>query len=120
MAPDPAVELLLPGRHLVGRQATDVEQLLAAGQPRHGGVAAPVDRSVEHRAGLDVQHPEQGLLVTADRQLVGQPGPLLGRSPGVQRRGPRGVQRDRVEQQPFAAAGAAGPHRTVLLARLSA
>ena len=46
--PDPAVELLLARRHLARRQPADVEERLAAGHPGDGGVAAAVDRPVEH------------------------------------------------------------------------
>ena len=58
--------------HLVGRQPPDVEQGLAARHPRDGGVAAAVDRTVEQRAGRDVEHVQQRLLVAAGR-TAGRP-----------------------------------------------
>ena len=73
VAPDAAVELLLAGGHLVGGQPAHVEQLLAAGQPGDGGVAAAVDRPVDDLAGGDVEDVEAGLLVAARGELVGQP-----------------------------------------------
>ncbi len=79
--PHPPVELLLAGRHRVRRQPPHVVELLAAGQPGDGGVAAAVDRAVQPLAGGDVEDVEPGLLVAAGGQLVGEPVALDGSAP---------------------------------------
>ncbi len=120
MAEDPAVELLLARRDLVGGEPADVDELLAPRQPGDGGVAAAVERAVDGLAGGDVEHVQQRLLVPAAGHLVGQQVPLLGGLPGVERGRARGVQRDDVEQDAAAAVALADVQDGVLLARLAA
>src|SRR4029450_10327321 len=74
VAPDAAVELLLAGRDVLRGEPADVEELLAAGQPRDGGVAAAVDRPVDHLAGGDVQDVEAGFLLAPRGGVVGAAG----------------------------------------------
>ncbi len=112
---DPAVVLLLTLGHLGGGQPAHVVKGLAAGQPRHGGVAAAVDRPLDPVAVRDVHQVEARLLVTAHRDLVGEQAALLVGLPGVEGGQPGRVQRHRVEQRPLGAAWVHGVEHGVLL-----
>ena len=121
---DPAVELLLAGRDLAGRQPPGVVERLAAGQPGHLGVPAAVDGPVHVRPGGHVHDPQHGLLAAALRDLVGQQPALVVGLPAVQRGGARRVDRHRVDERPLGLArpavrpGHGGVQHRVLLARL--
>ena len=102
---DAPVEVALRLGQQVGRDAADVVERVGAGHPRDGGVSAAVDRSLEGLAGGHVHHVQQRLLVSADRQLVGQSVSLLGRLPGVEGGQSRGVEGHGVDERTLGAVG---------------
>ena len=104
--PDPAVVLALVHRQGFGRQPPDVVEGIAARQPGHRGVPGPVDRAVDVRTRRDVEHPQDALLVAALGQLVGDEVALRGGLPGVERDQAGGIDRHRVDQDPFDRAAA--------------
>jgi hypothetical protein len=114
---DPAMELLLAVGHLRGGQPAHVVEGLTAGEPRHGGVAAPVDRPLDPVAERDVHQVEAGLLVAAHRDLVGEQTALLVGLPRVERRETGRVERHRIQQRPLGAVGVDGVENGVLLLR---
>ena len=118
--PDPAVEGLLAGRGLVLVHHPNEDQLLATGQPGHVRVAAAVDRRLDVAAGVNVEHVQHRVLVTAVGELVGQLPTLQIGHPGVQSGQPVGVEPGRVEQHPLGAVGLAQVQHRVLLAGLAA
>ena len=106
---NPPVVLRLALGDRVRRQPPHVVERLAPGQPGDAGVPAPVDRPVHQLAGRDVKHPQQRLLVPAMRELIGEQPALLVRLPGVQRRPPGGIDRNRIDQHALAGAASASP-----------
>ncbi len=98
--PHPAVELLLAGGHQLRGEPADVVQLLAAGQPRHGGVPAAVDGPSSSSPVATSSTNSRDSSSPPVESLVGQPVALPGGRPGVQRRGAGRVERHRVDQHP--------------------
>ncbi len=113
--PDPPVEGLLAVRCLGGVDHPDVEELLPAGEPGHGRVAAAVDRRLDLVAAVDVEHVQHRVLVPARGELVGDAAALAVGQPRVERGETGRIDRHRVEERT-----AVDEHDGVLLAGFAA
>ena len=117
---DATVELRLVLGHERGVEAAHVVVLLAPREPRDGGVARAVDRSVDDLAGGDVHDPDDRLLRAALGDLVGEEVALLARLPRVEGGEPGGVERHGVEEHALGAVGVDGAQHGELLAGVAA
>ena len=104
----------------LGRDATHVVEGATAEHPGDRGVAATVDRTLDGLSGLDIHHVEQGLLVAADRELVGDAVALLRRLPAVERGDAARVEDHRVDEDALRAVGVDDVQDGELLAGLAA
>ena len=79
-------------RQYFGRKAANVVEVLASGNPRNGGVAATIDRPVDHLAGGNVHHVEDRFFGPPFGYLVREPFALFGRLPRIQSGAAGGVE----------------------------
>ncbi len=101
-----------------GRKATNVVEALASGNPRDGGVAATINRSVDHLAGGNVHHVEDRFFGSPFGYLVGEPFASFGWLPRIQSGAAGGVEFHWIEQDSLGAIGFADEQDTELLTGL--
>ena len=105
-------------RQYFGRKAANVVEALASGNPRNRGVAATIDRPVDHLAGGNVHHVEDRFFGPPFGYLVGEPFALLRRLPRIQSGAAGGVEFHGIDQDSLEAIGLANKQNTELLTRL--
>ena len=101
-----------------GRKAANVVEAFASGNPGNGGVAATIDRPVDHLASGNVHHVEDRFFRPPFGYLVGEPIAFLRRLPRIQSGAAGGIEFHGIDQDSLGAIGLADKQNTELLTRL--